>query len=195
MSKEIKDDRFDDELMALAESLPKGVAPERDLWPEIEKVIAMPVRERRSAWNSVWAQAAAVVLLVAGSSSVTYFAVKDEHGIPEVITAGEMFGELQPVSGNFGSRYTLGNDYLDARNQLESSMEKKLMTLTPESREVVITNLNTIRTAIHDLNEALAEEPDNVLLQELLLSTYHEEVALMRRVDGIANSAMRRDDI
>ena len=60
---------------------------------------------------------------------------------------------------------------------------------------VVISNLNTIRKAIQELNDALAEEPDNVLLQDLLLSTYHEEMALMRRVDGIANSAMRRDDI
>jgi len=195
MSDEIKDNGFDDELMAMAASLPKGVTPGRDLWPEIEQAIATPQPLHRSAFANGWAQAAAVVLLVAGSSFVTYYAVKDDRIATDVMTTDEIFGELRPVSGNFGARYTLGNAYLDARNQLESSMEKKLTTLTPEAREVVISNLNTIRKAIQELNDALAEEPDNVLLQDLLLSTYHEEMALMRRVDGIANSAMRRDDI
>jgi hypothetical protein len=36
---------------------------------------------------------------------------------------------------------------------------------------------------------------DNVLLQELLLNTYGEELTVMRKVDGLANSVMRREDI
>lgn len=197
MTNEHDDKKLDDELMALAANLPKEVAPSKDLWPGIEQAITRPQREHRNPWGTVWAQAAAVVLLIGGSSGVTYMAVKDDGfaDVPRMTSADDIFGELEPVSGDFGGRYTLGNDYIDAHTSLEGSLKQKLETMTPETRDAVIKNLNTIRVAINDLNDALAKEPDNVLLQELLLSTYHEEVALMRKVDGLANSAMRREDI
>ena len=191
------DKAIDERLNSLAAELPQAVAPSRDLWPGIEQAINAPAKPNRSMWNTVWAQAAAVVLLVGGSSGLTWLAVKEDgwrmspSGPPVV----EVFADLEPVSGDFGQRYTLGNDYLDARTKLEGSLEQKLDTLSPETRLAVIKNLQTIRVAIKDLNEALAKEPDNVLLQELLLTTYHEEIALMRKVDGIVNSAMRREDI
>jgi hypothetical protein len=84
---------------------------------------------------------------------------------------------------------------MDARSQLESNFEGKLNALSPDARSDVVQNLNTIRLAIRDINQALAAEPDNTLLQELLLSSYHDEMSLMKKIDGIANSAIRRDDI
>jgi len=185
--------QFDDELMALAAQLPREAAPEQDLWPAIEQAIQQPAAPRRTAWNTVWLQAAAVVLLVAGSSGITYYATKDgAYRGPQVVDVNNIF---EQVSGDFGATYSLGNEYLDARTQLEGNLETKLDALTPDARDEVIKNLNTIRRAINDINQALAEQPDNVLLQKLLLSTYHEEMNLMIKVDGIANSAMRRDDI
>ena len=196
MSTEV-DDKFDDKLMALAAELPKELSPERDLWPEIRQSIEPATRGSRSTWQGVWAQAAAVVLLIGGSSGLTYLAVKDDGiaDVPSAMTEAQIFGELEPVSGDFGATYTLGNEYIDARGQLEGSLEQKLDSLTPEARAEVIRNLNTIRLAIKEMNTSLAAQPDNVLLQELLLSAYHEEINLMKKVDGIANSAMRRDDI
>ncbi len=185
---------FAKELEALAGELPREVRPEHDLWPGIEQAIHMPARTHRSPWNNVLAQAAAVVLLVAGSSGLTYLAVKNGQSpvVPQVVTTDNLF---ETVSGEFGTGYTLGNKYLDAREQLEVGLVDKLDTLLPETRDSVVANLNTIRLAINEINEALALEPDNKLLQELLLSNYHEEMSLMVRVDGIANSAMRRNDM
>ena len=185
--------RIEDELTALAGTLPAGVSPDRDLWPGIEQAIVHPAPRERTPWNSTWAQAAAVVLLVAGSSGVTYFSVKDGgQQAPEVIYADNVF---ESVSGDFGQQFTLGNEYLDAHRRMQSGLERKLNSLSPDTRDAVVKNLNAIRVAIKDLNNALAVEPDNTLLQELLLSTYHDEMALMKHVDGIANSAMRRNDI
>ena len=42
---------------------------------------------------------------------------------------------------------------------------------------------------------ALAEDPGNVLLQELLIETYRDELDVMKRVDAISNNAMVRGDI
>jgi hypothetical protein len=56
-------------------------------------------------------------------------------------------------------------------------------------------NIKAIRAAIDEINKALADEPDNVLLQELLLSTYREELSVMMKVDRVANAVMLRSDI
>ncbi len=184
---------FDDELMAAAAELTTEVKPDRDLWPDIEQAISQPAKPARTEWNSVWAQAAAVILLVGGSSGVTYLAVtKDTAALPPMSGPNLIF---EPVSGSFGSMYNLGPDYQDARRSLSAKVDKELSRLTPEQREEVQKNIDLIRTAIDDINKALAEEPDNAFLQKLLLSTYREELGLMMRVDGITSAAMRRGDI
>ena len=188
------DNNFDDELMARAAGLATAVKPERDLWPEIEQRISEPVRPGRSAWNSVWTQAAAVLLLVGGSSGITYLAVND-GGDPTTMVGGTQALIFEPVSGSFGSQYNLGPGYQDARRILVSKLGDELDHLEPETRADVTANLEVIRAAINDINKALANEPDNGLLQNLLLDTYREELTLMNKVDGITRAAMRRGDI
>jgi hypothetical protein len=185
--------KFDEELTRLAATLPSEVSPDRDLWPAIEQAIAKPEVRPTTIWNTPWAQAAAVVLLVAGSSGVTYVAVKDDGPSASVVI--DSTNIFETVSGDFGTKYSLGNEYLDAHSELQNELDEKLQFLSPEARDEVVKNLDTIRAAIKDINQALAAEPDNMLLQELLLSAYHGEISLMKKVDGIANSAMRRNDI
>jgi hypothetical protein len=125
--------------------------------------------------------------------------IVDDH-LPADGTAGQPDADapaliFEPAAGSFGTQYNLGPDYLDARRNLVSSLDAKLAELPEETREAVMTNLETIRKAIADINSALARQPDNVLLQELLLNTYREELDLMITVDGAANAAMRRGDI
>ncbi len=193
---EIDKKSFDDDLMAAAAELTTEVAPGRDLWPEIEQAISQPARPARVVWNSVWAQAAAVLLLVGGSSGVTYLAVtEDASTVPPVVNGPGPILRFEPVSGSFGSMYNLGLDYQDARRGLSAKVDVKLSRLTAEEREVVQKNIAVIRTAIDEINRALAQEPDNALLQKMLISTYREELDLMIRVDGITSAAMRRGDI
>ena len=84
---------------------------------------------------------------------------------------------------------------MDARQDLAGSLDEKLAALPDETRQEVMANLETIRKAIDEINQALAEQPDNVLLQELLRDSYREELDLMIKVDGVASAAMRRGDI
>ena len=183
----------DDALMRAAAALPKEIRPARDLWPGIELAISGS-RQRNRWWNGGLAQAAAVLLLVGGSSGITYLAIKDDGGsLSPVAMEGERV--FVPVSGSFGSRYNLGPEFQDARDSLAARLDSEMEKLSPESREEVQKNLDTIRAAIVEINNALANEPDNVLLQELLIRTYHDELTLMQKVGGIRNSAMRRTDI
>ena len=191
---EFSDKNFDGELMAAAAGLATEVKPERDLWPDIERAISQPAMPARTVWNSVWAQAAAVLLLVGGSSGVTYLALTGDAETVSPVAEGPTL-VFESASADFGSMYHLGPDYQDARRSLAVKVDEELRRLTPEERADVQNNMDVIRTAIEDINKALAVEPDNALLQKLLLDTYREELNLMIRVDDITSAAMRRGDI
>ncbi len=177
----------EDKLIAAASTLATEISPEKDLWPGIAAAIAQP---KRSRWTPVLAQAAAIVLLVGASSSVTYFAVKDQQQIIEIVPSGLVFEQA-----SFGGRYVLGVDYQEARGDLVARLDVELARLSPEAREEVELNLAMIRGAIAQINEALTDEPDNALLQSLLVKTYREELALMQRVGGLTQHVMSRKDI
>lgn len=186
--------RDDDAVMQAARALPREIAPARDLWPGIEAAIAAKPARREWPWKQLVAQAAAVVLLVGGSSGVTWLALHDggATGSDPVVAEPLQFATV----GSFGSRYHLGPEFVDAHAALASGLDQNLAQLPPETREAVAKNIADIRAAIGEINQALADQPDNTLLQKLLLDTYREELSLMRKVDSIARrTAMHRTDI
>ena len=187
-------EKFGDALMAQASQLEKDIQPERDLWPNIAQAIAEPTAPTEASWSRYFAQAAAVLLLIGGSSGITYLAMNDDKqtSIQNAQVTGLTF---QPVSGSFGSQYTLGPDFHDARSILESRLNEELQRMSPEARAEVEISMETISTAIAELNRALANEPDNTLLQKLLLSSYREELSVMRKINGLTESVMFREDI
>jgi hypothetical protein len=189
------EDRETDPLLRAARELPRGIAPSRDLWPGIEREITAPAPSRRWDWSRIAAQAAAVVMLVGGSSAVTWVVL--EEGQPGVETAATTPPlEFEMVAGSFGGRYHLGPEFIDARNGLAAGLDAKLKQLPPETRQAIEKNIADIRGAISEMNRALANQPDNALLQDLLLGAYREELSLMRKVDTMAAaSEMRRTDI
>jgi hypothetical protein len=184
----------DDKLMMAAGSLATEIAPERDLWPGIEEAISKP---QRSRWTPMLAQAAAAVLLVAASSMVTYVAVKYDAADTPTQTVVQVAAPKNLVfeQAAFGGENTLRSVYGRAGGDLESSLDRQLESLTPEAREDVQRNLAVIRQAIEDIGAALEKEPDNVFLQELLITAYGNELALMNRVGNMTQRVMARKDI
>lgn len=178
----------DDKLMQAAKRLATEIRPERDLWAGIEAAIEEPARSR---WTPMLAQAAAVVLLVGASSTITYMAVKDTVPTPTVVATTEMIFE----QASFGNRYTLGPGFQDARNGLVAELNVELARLSPEAGKDIETNLTLIHGAINNMNNELEADPENTLLQEQLLRMYHEELALLRRVSGLSRNVMMRNDI
>ena len=177
----------DDKLMQAAGQLSTKISPERDLWPGIAEAIEKPAPRR---WSPMFAQAAAVVLLVGASSAVTYMSMKNSVS-PIVIASPDMVFE----QASFGNRYNLGPGFQDARNTLVADLDVELERLSPEARENIEVNLTLIHSAINNMNVALEEDPENIVLQERLLRSYREELALLRRVRGLTRNVMLRNDI
>ena len=180
----------EDKLTEAARQLATEIRPQRDLWPGIEQAITEP-RPQRSRWTPMFAQAAAVVLLVGASSGLTWLALKDDQPVVvERVTPQYTFERAA-----FGGSYTLGSDYLETRADVLARFEQELERLSPEERQDVEQSLAVIRGAIDDINAGLLQDPDNTLLQDLLMKTYHEELNVMRKVGGVTQSVMSRRDI
>ena len=180
-------DRNDDKLLQAARELNTEPSPQRDLWPGIAQAMQAP---QRSLWTPMLAQAAAVVLLVGGSSAVTYIAVKQPQ--PQVM---QIAPELTFEQASFGTGYELGDEFVKARNVLIAELDVELKRLAPTPRAEVAANIALIQDAIYEINAALEEDPNNTLLQQQLLSAYREELTLLRRVGGLTRDIMMRNDI
>jgi len=182
-------EQYDDKLIQAAGALATDIAPTRDLWPDIGAAIATPTRRR---WTPMLAQAAAVIMLVGASSAVTYTVMKSE---PEPAGLTIATPEMVFEQASFGSRYSLGPGFQDARNSLVAELDVELEKLSPDDRGNIETNLQLIHQAIYDINEALDADPGNTQLQAQLLRAYRHELALLRRVGGLTRNVMNRNDI
>ncbi len=195
MTEENMADKNEDKLTAAARQLSTAISPGRDLWPGIAEAIEKPAPRR--SWvpldgrTTVFAQAAAIVLLIGASSSLTYLIVKGQQQPSVNVVSSDLIFEHT----SFANRYSLGPGFEDARNALAEDLRIELARLSPESRVNVETNLKLVHDAIFDMNNALEKEPNNVLLQEQLLRAYREELALLRRVSGLTRKIMMRNDI
>ena len=178
----------DRRLIEAAGGLETEISPERDLWPGIEAAIRETGQKRR--YPAMFAQAAAVIVLVGASSGLTYLMTKDDSQPMTVVAPELVFDQVA-----FGDGYSLGPGFQDARGSVASSLDQELERLSAEDRAEVEKNLALIRTAIAEINTALERDPHNVLLQELLLKTYREELNVMRQVGGLTQDVMSRNDI
>ena len=181
-------DRREEELITSAGRLTKEVAPGRDLWPAIADAIERPARQ---PWQmSYLAQAATVLLLIGASSAVTYVMVRDTAA--PIVSDGEAL-IVEPVS--YADHHALGPKYKKAHVELEAQLQDELKRLPPDTRGEVERNLAIIRGAIAEISVALDSEPDNALLQQMLLKSYQEELSLMQHVGGLTQRVTARKDI
>ncbi len=183
---EHREERF----MADAAKLATEIAPERDLWPDIEAEIRRPAPRAGVPW---YAQAAAVVALVGISSFITY----------TVMDTGEPAGSGVPVMAttfdaefaSFGQELMLPVSFENERSGLAAELDMALDGLSPEVRAEVEENLAVIQSAVDEISAALESEPNNPLLQEMLADAYRKELSVMRHVSGVARSTTARNDI
>jgi hypothetical protein len=184
-------------------SVPREVRPERDLWPAIRaEVESTPIARdvNRSGWRtqSRWLQMAAGVLLIIGTSVVTYLVTRQSMQeqvaqVPAEVVSAPL-ANATPASFGFGQE-TLGPDYLKARAGLDIAFKERLAALPPGARAKVERNLADLRHAADEISKTLAEHPSDPLLQELLMSTYQRELQLLADVGELPATTPVRTDL
>lgn len=171
------DDERNDPILDRTRALPASIEPAGDLWPAINRGLQAPTESR-------WATArlaTAAVLLICVSSTLTLWVA----GWLEAPVSGEI--ATAPPVVPFGSWFAGGTDIALARTQMYRSVEE-LALLSPETRDVVNANLGGIEIARRDINSALQEHPNDALLQQLLLSSYTNEIKILSDIGGMTRS-------
>ena len=178
---ESRDERLD---RALA-GLPRELPPESDLWPSIAAKLEPRRAPRR--WLPL---AAAAVLLVVSSSLITARVVRRSAtpAAPVATVAPPATpdaGGVRPAS--FGPGHSLDSEYAAARQQLAATLAQRIDRLPSSARQRIEDNLAQLHRATDEINAALALQPGDALLEELLLNTYQDELAVLASVNQLAN--------
>jgi anti-sigma factor RsiW len=180
------------ELLALAAALPRSIDPPADLWPEIQPRIRQRpvgattgVAPSRSRWESFvrdrrWLAAAAVLLIVA-SSALTAVLMKS----PETDVARGT-DSVAPAAGAGRAPVvrTVSDDYDRLDQELATLLAAQRGKMQPETAAKVERNLAIIDQAIAEIRQALAEDPGNDALRQLLKASYGQKSAFVRQVSA-----------
>jgi hypothetical protein len=154
-----------------AARLPRALEPAEDLWPGISSRIG--VRAGRIALPR-WILAAAAVVLVAVSSGVTALVLRQPAPPPV------------PASGALAA---LEAQYLGAAAELDSALSLARTRLTPATVATIERNLAVIDSALAESRRALAGDPGNVTLEQLVLAAWRQKMDFLRRATALASES------
>ncbi len=171
-----------DALFTAMSKLSREIEPSYDLWPGIAGQLARDNKTLRTdsrfrpffKWLN-WPIALPLIGVTLGIL-LAIFIVR-YHGVHSGIEANNVAlstANYLPVS--------LDAHYQAARGPLVKTFTAGLATLSPAERINVEQGLNDIQSALHTLNEAAQQHPDNKTLQHLVLSTYQRELEYMQNI-------------
>lgn len=176
------DERNLDELTRMARELPQAIKPKRDLWPDIATRISQDAHHESEAHRFElpwWRQLAAAAVLVALSSLMTLWLVKENTYPPAGVLNGHGPGEMFAL----------------VRADLSRDFEQHIQTLPPETRVIVEKNLADIRRGLAEIEEALRNDPGNVTLQQLVVTAYEQELNYLADMSQMSELVPGRTDI
>lgn len=184
MTRPIDTDRRDP-IVERARALPDSISPPHDLWPDIRHNLKSQAKTR---WSTRRLAAAAVVLIGLSSTFTLWVAQNFEEPVRIEIAA-------TPPVARFGPWFASGTDIVQTRDDMLNTVKLELANLSPETWEILVTNLNNIEAARRDINKALDGHPHSELLQHLLLSTYTNELTLLTQIGSMTRSAQQRIEL
>jgi len=192
-------DPLDQALAAVAQD----VQPSRDLWPAIAAALGEPAALRAQTVHHgiasrLWLQLAAGLLLIVASSFTTYFVMQRSQQRDAMLAREEAARQslqapaLPVMPASFGGTESLGSGYAQARASLDAEFQRRVAALPPTTRTRVQSDLAEVRRTAADIAATLSVHPNHPLLQELLLSTYQSELALLSSVNEMASATETR---
>jgi anti-sigma-K factor RskA len=148
-----------------AGTLPRTVPPVQDLWPAIQARIE-PARIAGRIAMPRWTLAAAAVLLIAASSAVTAVILRQ---------AGQSAAQSSTHLVGFEAEYSAASE------ELTAALAAARGRLAPETILTIERNLSLIDNALAESRRALAADPGNVALEQLVVAAWRQKVDLLRR--------------
>jgi anti-sigma-K factor RskA len=173
-------------ILSRAAELPTSIDPPPDAWANIRAAIerdqtavaAADDRKRLPLWRRplTLGVAAAIVTAVL-SSTITTFYLDARHD------RSSSTAETRDASASVTlASFTIEeNNYLRTAAALQDVLDQQESSLAPETIAQLKASLRTIDEAILEARNALARDPSNKLLVEMLSANYRQKVDLLRR--------------
>ena len=176
-------------ILARAADMPKSIDPPAEAWSNIRAAIerdkdAVASHDRSSTpgfWRRSYALAAAGILVAILSSAGTavYMSSRSVDGSSARSAASNTTSGATPASL---AAFTIEeNNYLRNVAVLQDLLDQQEALLAPETVAQLKASLRTIDEAILEARNALARDPANKMLIEMLSGTYRQKMDLLRR--------------
>jgi hypothetical protein len=187
---ESSEDEMLKDLQARARALPREIEPPADAWnaisAEIEKPVSLsaPISLPHSPrfWQRPAFLVAAGLLLMVGSSLATVAVVRDRNAQSARLAATESNSQrLNAGPSTFAEFASVENDYIGTANRLSAVLESERTSLSPETVAKLKKSLEVIDAAILEARRALAAEPANKAIVEMLRTSYEQKLDLLKR--------------
>jgi hypothetical protein len=173
-------------ILARAADLPRSVDPPPEAWLNIRAAIerdkeAVAANRGTSErfWRRPYVLAAAVVLAAVLSSGGTALYLNSRSADSSRVTASNTGSGGTPAT--FVAFTIEENTYLRNVAVLQDLLDQQEASLAPETVAQLKASLRTIDEAILEARSALARDPANKMLIEMLSGTYRQKMDLMRR--------------
>ena len=176
-------------ILTRAGELPKSIDPPPDAWSNIRSAISRDesaVRASNSVspsgiWQLRYVLAAAAVLVAVLSSAGTAFYMRGHF--PGAITTGATANNssTEATPATLAAFTIEENNYLRTASMLQDLLDQQEASLAPETVAQLKASLRTIDEAILEARNALARDPANRLLVQMLSASYRQKVDLLRR--------------
>lgn len=168
-------------------SLARDIQPPRDFWPAIHArhtgVVPLPTSAGGSSRTVGGIDrvrlASAAALLILASSGVTALVLRNGSGDVAGTTA-----DTKRASAYFASRAKerlSEADYVQAARELSIALAERRASLSPHTVRIVEQNLSVIDEAIRESSDALARDPGNRALSQMVSNSYRQKVELLRQ--------------
>jgi len=176
-------------ILERAADLPKSIDPPAEAWSNIRSTILREEKAAESHTRSIarpfWQRplvlgAAAAVVVAVLSSTVTalYLNSRSASALAQR-TPGSAVESGTPATL---AQFTVEeNNYLRQASALQDLLDQQEAALAPETVAQLKASLRTIDEAILEARNALARDPSNKLLVEMLSANYKQKVDLLRR--------------
>ncbi len=181
-------------LEAKVAGLPRAIHPP-DVWNEIREKIERdsitPIGRSTASpairfWQKPGFMLAATVLLIASTSVTTMIALRGDSAARDSASVASARPAAMPAS--FLQFAAKENNYIQTANRLQAIVESEGSTLSPETVAKLKKSIAVIDAAILEAREALAADPANRDLIEILSSSYDKKLDLLRRSAAMGRS-------
>ena len=183
-------------LLSEMAELPTEATPSRDLWPEVRAQIDSPAEEeddgvvplrtgsasgaRRFSFSMGQLMAASITL--GFISGATVWLVLNGGGNRDA--AGTLASEVARPANLVPAVYAASTEYEQAIASLESVLERGRNLLDPQTLATIEESLSIVDRAIDEARRALAEDPNNDLLNRLLIQNQQSKLRVLRQASA-----------